>query len=179
MLRLPHTGGPRAPNVFLKLLTRVDPAAVCGFGWDGSIHKPGAELPDAVAWPDGVLRDLVALECAGAPGTTGHRQAPTLYVLWLYCAKTGRWTEMARAQSTSWHWSLDLRPIAVRLLGAIREPDTRVMPSIDRVGERIGRYLDGQLQALEPRDRLAVLGVLHDAFAARIAASSAAALGGG
>jgi len=170
-IRLPRTcGRSTSANSFAKLLNYVDPEASTGFGFEGKIMRPGTTVTEAELWPEGYPETPILLEYA-PPGPSygrGHNRRDQLYILWKFDREEHVWLELARAQSVSWDWAVDLRPIAVRALAEARSAIT-VLPNLVGIAERISGFLDGELKPLEVLDRQKVLCVLHDQFAGLMA----------
>jgi len=168
--RLPSSG--RGRHAYLKLLSRVDPDAQNGFGFEGSLLRPGAwasaaELRPSADYPP--IPVLLEYTSGAVRGVAGHRRADSLYVLWRW--EPGRWRELGRASSLAWEWALDLRPLAIRALAEARGdlPIVVMAPDFAAIAIEISGFLDEHLRILSPGDRIRLLGVLHDQFAARLA----------
>jgi hypothetical protein len=172
-VRLPRSSSRNAYMVFAKLLTKVDSKAHTGFGFEGTLLRPGTTIPLAELWPDPSYPKIpTLLECAGTinpkDGSPGKRYWPTLYILWQYDLKREQWREIARASSCSWDWAVDLRPIAVRLLEEARGTVVEVYSGLPQVVDRIDQALEMELGRLSPLDRGRVVGALHDHLCARL-----------
>ncbi len=170
-IRLPRSS---TRMVFAKLLTFVDPKAHTGFGFEGTILKPGSLIPKEALWPTAQHPPIpILLECAGTVnpknGLPAKHNWPTLYILWRFDLKNELWVEIARASSQSWDWAVDLRPIAVRLLEEARGAAVAIYSGLPQVIERIDRSLDLELGRLSPLDRTRAVGALHDHLCARLA----------
>ena len=144
---------------FCKLLTRVDAFAALGFGFDGTIARPGAEIDT-----DTLPRPIVVLECAGRAGP--GRGQPMLYILWRLEADV-TWRAVARATAHDWTWALTLRTIAIRELRAAPEAPPA---DLSGIAARVLRELDKELQELPRELRAHLLGGLEIELDARIAA---------
>jgi hypothetical protein len=168
--RMPRTATRRGAVRYLKLLYSVDEQAVDGFGFAGRFLAPG-QLIDVHELTAGRLGPPIMLECTEAEGSRGARQKrrwEALYILWRYEAG-GAWIEIARAQSLSSDWALQLRDIARIALG---RSSWAVVPRVAEVAARIRGLLDLELGPLDAAQRGAVLADLHDQFAARIVAAA-------
>ncbi len=125
LIQLPRTSPRSEQLVFLKLLTRVDAAASNGFGFEGSVLKPGARVSESALWPTPQHpRVPVLLEYAGAANDSGEK----LFVLWRY--ERGAFVEIARAVGLSWEWAVELRGPAVAAM-AQKGPASRAMDEHD------------------------------------------------
>lgn len=158
-VRLPISSTRKSAIRFAKLLCRVRPAAANGFQFEGRILRPGGAIPE-----DELPEPAIVLEGAGSDGS-GKKNSPYLYVLWRYDRAKQDWQEIARAWSESWHWALDLGPIAERALKPCQP-----VPDVRAVAERLTKLIDTEMEPLEPRMRAQLASVLHDRFATRIVA---------
>src|SRR5882724_3580834 len=117
LIRLPRTATRRGAACYCKLLDRVDAAAVDGFGFVGRLVQPGQSI-DADELKRSHAGALIVLECTEAEGSRGAREKrrwESLYILWRYDA--GAWVEIARCQSLSADWAVQLRDAARIALG--------------------------------------------------------------
>lgn len=170
-IRLPAGGGRRGS--FLKLLWRVDAHANNGFGFEGSLLRPGAwvrfaELRPSLKYPE--LPVLLEYSLGPAHGIAGHRRCDNVCVLWRWNSAEQSWRELGRAMSASWEWALDLRPLAIRALAEARhgvaEP-VEAGPDLPAIAARLSGLLDEHLEILSETDRARVVCFLHDEFARR------------
>ena len=171
-VRIPRSSPRSYRQDYAKILTYVDPDAQCGSGFEGKIVKPGTVVTDAELWPDEKApRIPIVLECAKAPGQEGkfgHSRRELLYILWRYNPDYDTWTEIGKAQSVSWQWAWELRPLAVRALCESRSREELAINFVE-VQRRIQELLDRELKGLEHPQRWQVLGILHDQLAWRVA----------
>lgn len=174
-IQLPRGSGARGRKSFLKLLSRVDPDAQNGFGFEGCLLKRGAFVSLAQLQPSDNYPEIpVILEYSVGPaeGIPGHRRAPGLYVLWRWQAENHQWQEVGRSASASWEWALDLRPLAIRALadgrGVSSPGENRA--NLAEIADTLTVFIDKQLNRLKPVERAQVMGILHDHFAARFCA---------
>jgi hypothetical protein len=168
-VRIPRTATRRNAGDWAKVLSSVDPKAVCAFGYEGEFLRPGATIDeDKLFLPGTDLRTAIVLESAGSDGKgRGNNRSPCVFILWRYSRATALWTELARASSVDWTWSLDLRPIAIRALAGGIPPVTLDVPA---VASRIAWLLDGELAPLKGVDLAVALDLVHGELAARIVA---------
>lgn len=174
-IQLPRGSGSDRRDAYVKLLSRVDPAAWNGFGFEGRFFKCGAWVKESELRPTADYPAIpVLLECSvgAAQGEPGHRRRPHLYVLWRWTPAAHEWRELGRAASLSWDWALDLRPLALRALeGARGVSEASAEPAhVIEIAAGITKFLDKRLDTLEPPERIKLLGILHDHFAARFGA---------
>lgn len=171
-IALPCSSPRKSPDKFMKLLRHVDPDADHGFGFEGVFLRPGstvtwAELRPTLEFP----ATPIVLEHGRAPATgpAGHRRAASLYILWRY--QGNAWHELGRAASMSWHWAMELRPLALRALQEARGGLVlAARADLPAIATRIAVAIDSELRALDAPERRKVIGVIHDQFAARIVA---------
>ncbi|HWE53849.1 MAG TPA: hypothetical protein VG273_28925 [Bryobacteraceae bacterium] len=98
----------------MRLLDGVDMGASPGLQFRGRTMKPG-EIVD----PSELPKPAVVLEHAGQHRVMSGRSRyafAALWILWLFDTETEVWIEIARAMSPDASWSLDLAPVAHRLL---------------------------------------------------------------
>lgn len=172
-IRLPRGSGSDRRDAYVKLLSRVDPHAWNGFGFEGRFFKCGkwvseAELRPTAEYPE--IPVLLESSIGRAVGEPGHRRRLQLYVLWRWSPADRAWEELGRAQSFSWEWALDLRPLALRALEGARGAPLEVEAEpthVIEIAAGITKFLDKRLDTLEPPERIKLLGILHDHFAAR------------
>jgi hypothetical protein len=172
-VRLPASAPRNIREKYLKLLSSVDAEAEHAFGFEGKFFRPGTVLTDAELRPTDAFPLMpIVLEFFRGPayGIPGHRRSDYVYILWRYDDDTNAWRELGRAASCAWEWAVELRPIAVRALREARGANLEIMPDFPAIAGRIALFLDAELKPLEPLHRIKVLGVLHDAFAARLCA---------
>jgi hypothetical protein len=171
-VRIPCTSSRASQRVFAKLLTRVDPDAQNGFGFEGTILRPGSMVPLEALWPTPAHPEIpIVLECAGNPNPErGHRRRnqTDTYVLWRFDPVSKTWSELARSASESWTWALDLRAIAIRALEESRGKQIEVFHGLNEVLLRMRQALDHEMQLLPPPDRARAVAVLHDEFCIRL-----------
>lgn len=166
-IRLPAGSGVRSRHGYLKLLSRVDPEAQNGFGFEGCLLRLGAIITPAELRPTPDYPEIpVLLEYSTAPSHAAgaRRRSDSLYVLWRW--QDGAWCELGRAASASWEWAVDLRPLAIRALA--QEKAVEAAPDLPAIAHHIAGFLDEQLKILKPPDRARLLGILHDQFASRL-----------
>jgi hypothetical protein len=172
MVRIPCTSSRASQRIFAKLLTRVDPDAQNGFGFEGTLLRPGSMVPLEALWPTPAHPKVpVVLECAGvANPQTGHRrrQQGDTYILWRFDPAAKTWSELARSASESWTWAMDLRAIAVRALEESRGKHVEVYSGLSDVLMRLRQILDREILSLPPPDRARAVAVLHDEFCIRM-----------
>jgi len=175
MVRIPRTSTRASQRFYSKLLTRVDPSARTGFGFEGTIVRPGSTVPWSALWPTPEHpRIPILLEYAGTADATperGHRRRrqPDIYVLWRFDPEAKTWSELGRSASLSWTWALELRPLAIRALEESRGKAVEVFSGLEKVLERIRHVLDQQIQQLPPPDRFRAVAAMHDEFFVRFA----------
>jgi len=169
MVRLPCSAPLRYVRDFrayARVLTRVDPHADYASGFEGCLLRPASLVREA-ALPD----PAVLLECAGPVRRgSGHRRAPSLYVLWRFDRRRGEWCELARTQAEAWEWAVDLRGPAMRALGQVQARAAAVqVRDLEARLERFGCVLDEELAGLPHRQQPLFLAGLADWVAARLA----------
>ncbi|HLG97102.1 MAG TPA: hypothetical protein VKX49_12385 [Bryobacteraceae bacterium] len=158
---------------YLKLLNRINEKVPYGFSFEGTLLRPGKTVSFEELRPTNEYPEVpIILECAGTQnpqdGRPSTRHWPTLYILWQLDPRKLEWKEIARAQSESWDWAADLRPIAKRLLQEARG-GIEVFRGADQVARRISDLLEKELLTLAPPDRGRALGILHDQFCSQFA----------
>jgi hypothetical protein len=159
-VKLPSTAVRNAPGTWLKLLSRVDPHATGGFGFEGKILRPAASVT-LFDLPDPAL----LLECAGTMGKGwGHRRMEHLYVLWRYDRDRQTWRALAQTYAVNGDWALELRPRALRELA----PAIPAALDPGAVAQRVLAVLDVEIDRADERATEAVYAVLHDRLAARV-----------
>ena len=170
-VRIPRSSPRACRDDYVKLLRDVDPDALCGYGFEGTILRPGATVTDAQLRPsdDYPARPLL-LEAAVVPSSEPacRRRNEQLYILWLFDEDRNGWTDIGRARSRSWHWAEELRAIAVR---ALQEQRPKLVAVVDygEIEKRICAVVDQELRSLEDAHRWRVLGIVHDHVARRAA----------
>lgn len=142
----------RAPGHH-KLLTEVDVHAPPGLQFRGQLLTPGARFE-----VDDLPRPAVLLECAGSMRTAAQRSRyafETVWVLWRFDFAELIWVEVARMLSNDASWTVDLAPIAWRLLhqGRQTQSEDRAAP----IGERLAAVIQLELEALTRELRCYVL----------------------
>lgn len=156
---------------FLKLLCSVDPDANHGFGFDGTFFRPGtivseADLRPAPEYP----ATPIVLEQSQAPaqGIPGNLRCYTVTILWRWEPTRNSWRELGRTLSAGTEWALTMRPLAILALAEAR--GGVVGPAIDEsaIARRISAFLDHEVSALPPADRVRFLAIIHDQLAMRI-----------
>lgn len=165
---MPRTATRRGAIAYCKLLDSVDAGAVDGFGFVGRFLKPGQLIEESELFAGRPCSPIV-LECTQVEGSRGARDKrrwESLYILWRWDA--GEWREIARAQSLSSDWALQLRDAARIALG---RTSWAVQPRVAEVATRIRGLLDLELAPLDAAQRGKVLADLHDQFAGRIVAA--------
>jgi hypothetical protein len=168
-IRLPAGSGVRSRKAYLKLLARVDPDAENGFGFEGSLLRPGAwvtraELRPAPNYPE--IPVLLEYSMAPSHASGAGRRSDGLYVLWRWSGDANDWRELGRSCSAAWEWALDLRPLAIRALAQ----ESAIQCDMGLIAREITTFLDAKLHILAPPDRVRLLGILHDQFASRLSA---------
>ena len=156
---------------FAKLLYRVDPEALSGFGFHGKICRPGARIPEAELWPteEYPARPVLLEYVAGHGRREYQTQADgALYVLWAYDHHAHEWAELGRANGTSTEWVITLQPLAVNALTP-RKPPARA--DVSAIASRIVSFLDGELTKLESGERHEILDAVHNQLASRMCAA--------
>jgi hypothetical protein len=178
--RIPKTATRRGAISYAKLLTRVDPNARDGYGFEGKLLQPGALIHESeLGIHDSKPAAPILLECtdiegihdAGSRHYRNRRMWDKLYILWRYERESSTWIEIARTQCHSDEWVETLREPARIALG---KASWEVVPSVAETITRIRGLLDQELQNLEDGARRQVLGELYDQFAARIVEVDAA-----
>jgi hypothetical protein len=168
-VKIPRSGPRNGTPIFAKLLERVAARPDCGFDFKGTFLRPGAAVPASALTPPGYPAVPILLEGSGTYGGKGHERGESLYVLWRLDGFT--WTELARAKSQAWEWSLDLGPVAKRLIDeGTKTLCVEVLPSLTHIERRIQAALDRVLAPLANRDQRRVLAVIHDTLATRFCA---------
>jgi hypothetical protein len=172
LIRFPCSSTRASQRFFAKLLTWVDPDAQTGFGFEGTIVRPGAIVPIERLWPTPAHPEIpIMLECAGNPrperGHRRHGQADT-YILWRFDPERKEWEEIARSTAESWTWASDLRQVAIRALEESRGKQLQVFHGLKDVLARMRHALDSEIQSLPAPDRVRAVAVLHDEFCVRL-----------
>ncbi len=161
-VRLPATSCRKGSIRFLKLLSRVAPVPWNAFEFQGWFLRPGGmidirELPEPA----------ILLEGAGNVRVGPRaRDWKASYLLWRFDRERGEWEEVARALGSSTEWTLDLAPIARRLLSPVE-----VVPNVDEIAERLRKMIDAEFEPLEAKQRAKLASVLHDQFATHYTAA--------
>lgn len=168
-IRLPCSGS--SQDRFLKLLSRVDPDAENGFGFEGRL-LPGKTATAAALRPSADFPETpIVLEYshAEARGIPGNRRRDGLYVLWRWERQAGSWRELGRARSVAWEWAIDLRPLALRALAEARSrpPGVEAVPDLGLIAARISEFIEKELCILPALQQARVLAALHDELAKR------------
>jgi hypothetical protein len=171
VVRLPNTSpqNARARSSFahIRLLTSVSPTAWCAAGFEGSIHKPGAQLTD-----DELGSNPVLLECAGPQGSwRAGKHRETLWLLWRWDVELKDWCEIARAQAFDWSWAKILREPAIRALTPVVSPPIDPIARGREVTEELLQRIDTALVTELPAVRALVLTSIYDRVAGRIVAA--------
>jgi hypothetical protein len=169
-IRLPPGSGVVATRpAYMKLLCRVNPESQNGFGFEGSLLRPGAWVTKAALRPTLEYPEIpVLLEYSMAISHRegARRRSEGLYVLWRW--ENQKWHELGRSLSAAWEWAVDLRPLAIRALAEARGDKTiETAPDLAAIAGEISTYLDERVNILKPPDRARLLGILHDQFATR------------
>lgn len=164
---IPRSSPRAARGCFTKLLYSVDPDATHGFGFHGTLLRPGARLTVEALRPTPEYPEIPLLLEYGSVPVPGDRLWAQLYILWRFEVQTHSWRELARTTATAWEWAYELRPIAVRALARVA-----ISTPLDHaaIAGRLSVLLDVELGALAPADRVRVLSVLHDELAGRVCA---------
>jgi len=173
MVRIPRTSTRASQRFFAKLLTRVDPNAATGFGFEGTILRPGSMIPLSALWPTPAHPAIpIVLEYAGNPNPVrgpARRLQPDTYVLWRFDPEKKTWSEIARALGEGWTWAIDMRAIAIRALEESIGTAVEVFSGLNEVLVRMRQLLDQEIHRLPPPDRPRAVAVLHDEFSIRLA----------
>jgi hypothetical protein len=172
LIRFPCSSTRASQRFFGKLLTRVDPDAQNGFGFEGTIARPGSIVPWEALWPTPAHPEIpILLECAGNPrperGHRRHGQEDT-YILWRFDPERKEWEEIARSMGESWTWAIDLRQVAIRALEESRGKQIQIFAGLKDVLARMRHSLDVEIQSLPVPDRGRAVAVLHDDFCVRL-----------
>jgi hypothetical protein len=171
LIRLPPGSAGRSKQAYIKLLSRVDPDAQNGFGYEGLFLHIGSWVSSAPLRPTSAYPEIPVLLEHGlmpARGIIGHRRSDSLYVLWRWETAAREWRELGRAVAESWEWAIELRPLAIRALA--QEKAAECAPDLPALASEINTFLDSRLKILKPPDRARLLGILHDQFASRLSA---------
>lgn len=169
-VRIPCSSRRNNSNTYGKLLTRVDPQAINGFGFEGSIIRPGKEVQWSALWPTPAHPKIpILLECAGAQKAGwGHRKEPDVYILWRFDPVRKEWGELGRSSSLTGAWAYDLRAPAVRALEESLGTAVEIFGGFDKVVERLDHLLTYELGKLPLEERGRAVGILHDQFCSRL-----------
>jgi hypothetical protein len=168
-VRIPRSGPRNGTPIFAKLLKAVSRNAECGFDFIGTFLKPGAAVEASTLLMPGYPTVPILLEASGTYGGRGHNRGEAVYILWRLDGYN--WIEIGRAKSRAWEWSLDLGPIAQRLLAeSNRSLCVEVLPNLLHIERRLQAALDRVLLPLPSRDQRRVLAVIHDTLATRFCA---------
>jgi hypothetical protein len=169
-VRFPCSSRRECQHLYGKLLTRVDPQAVNGFGFEGSLVRPGKNVPWSALWPTPAHPKIpIYLEYAGShKAGWGKRKEPDQYILWRFDPGTSTWQELARSSSLNWTWAVDLRPIAIRALEESFGSALVVYGDFEQVVTRLDHLLTFELGKLPESERGRAVGFLHDQFCSRI-----------
>lgn len=169
-IRIPFSSRRECKDTYGLLLTRVDPEANCGFGFEGTIVRPGKNIPWSALWPTPAHpRIPILLECAGStkPGW-GKRTEPTVYILWRFDLDRKDWQELGRSSSRDWTWAIDLRSVAVRALEESLGTAVEIYGDFEAVTNRLDHLLTFELAKIPKTERLRAVGFLYDQFCSRI-----------
>lgn len=174
LVRIPCSSKRNSSIAFAKLLYRVQPEAQNGFGFEGTLLRPGKLVPWSALWPTPEHpKEPVLLECAGAAagkaagGWRRHGQED-LYILWKFDPVGKKWREIGRSTSDSWTWAIDLRPLAVRALAESKGTAVEVYADFMLTIQRLNVLLDAELAKLPVHERSRAVAVLHDEICSRI-----------
>lgn len=175
-MRIPCSSKRNSSIAFAKLLTRVSADAENGFGFEGTLLRPGKLLPWSALWPTPEHPKIpIVLECAGAigkPERGWRRQAQDdLYILWRFDPVDKKWRELGRSMSDSWTWAMDLRPLAIRAIEESKGTAVEVFVDFMLVIQRLHVLLDTELAKLPSRERGRAIAVLHDELCSRLVRS--------
>ncbi len=171
--RIPKTATRRGAISYAKLLTRVDPQAHDGYGFEGKLLRPG-QLISGIDYS----KPLIVLECTDIEGVhdpasrhyRNRRKWDKLYILWRYERDSKCWIEIVRTQCQH-EWVEVLREPARIALGRV---SWQIVPSVAEKISRIREFLELELRDLEDSQARQVLGELHDQFASRMVKLDAA-----
>ncbi len=170
MERLPKTSDSRRTAGYHQLLTSVDPYAPRGFQFKGQYLTPGASF-DVLDLP----RPAVMIESVGSVRIAPERLPRSfrhLYVLWRFDFDRREWIEVLRTYAEGSAWTLDLAPVAYRLLHPQPEAaaETAAAPLVDG----IAGLLTDQLATMSRELRCYVLAGLDQWLANEIVKTMAA-----
>lgn len=167
LIRIPKSGPRNGAPSFAKLLKRVNSQLDSGFSFQGTIFRPGRLIAEGELRKPEYPNPPLLLECAGIFGGRGHKRGEALYILWQL--DQTNWTEIARARSQAWEWSLEIGPIAQRILANTSPGVIQVLSSVLTIETRIRSALEREIEQLDITERRHVLCLLHDHIASRCA----------
>jgi hypothetical protein len=174
LVLIPCSSKRNSSLAFAKLLSRVSPDAENGFGFEGTLLRPGHRVPWTELWPTPDHPKIpILLECAGAAsgkaasGWRRHGQED-LYILWRFDPVDKKWRELGRSVSDSWTWAIDLRPLAIRAIEESKGTAVEVFADFMLVIQRLQRLLDLELDKLPHKERGRAIAVLHDELCSRL-----------
>ena len=156
-VRLPRSARKRHAGDWIKVLSRVDPKAFDGFGFEGKVLRPGEAIP-RVELPE----PAILLEYAGSAGGREY-----LWVLWRYDRERREFRDLAQVRATGYEWAVAIRPIAVRELRA--EPEHIVPFDYEGARDRVLRFLEMELEGAPVGGDRRLCAMLDDSLLARIA----------
>jgi hypothetical protein len=160
--RLPRSATGRSRLTWIKLLSRVDPRAQDGFGFEGQVFRPGDTVPVA-----DLPEPAIFLEYAGAIGN--HED---LWILWRYDITRREFRDLAQVRARGPEWAAALRPIAIRELNPQSQPDR--IAQFDYIGarDRVLALMDAELEGAPGGARRRLCALIHDSLLAGIAKSA-------
>jgi len=174
VVRLPQSGPNRQCMKYCKLLSKVDQnTGPSGYAFHGKIFRPGLSCALSSLRPSPEYPEVpVLLECAGPIEPAkyelkGMRDVTSyLYILWQLHGST--WVELARTQSTSSTWTLDLAHVARRALseGGAQE---RQPLDMSAAANRIMGLFEREVEGLDGLEKWDLACLLHDSIAAQVA----------
>jgi hypothetical protein len=132
----------------------------------GQILAPRAEFdPATLPCPAVLLEDAGSVRIAAAHSRYSFER---LWILWRFDTQTAEWSEIVRTTSRDASWTLDVAPIAHRLLypplAAGVSAEARSRPTT----ELLAAYIDEKLAAIPRECRAYVLAELERHLAAHI-----------
>jgi hypothetical protein len=171
-VRLPITNPKRSQLTYAKLLKRVDPRSRSPFEWHGKVCRPGSWILESELWPDGTYpRIPLIVEHAGAENPArgwNRRQSDNTVVLWRYDRVKGGFEEVGRVAAPPGRlWAHLLEPLVRDALA--RDMGESPTPDLDLIRDRLSRFLAAEFDIIPEADRAAVLTLVHDELAGRIA----------
>lgn len=167
LVSLPRSATSRNAITYVKLIHSVKTDhAFGGYRFEGPLFRPNQTIEEAELRPSPDYPETpLLLECAGpAAPAWGHKRAKQLYILWKYNPSRNDWDEVARTAAADRDWTVDLGPIAKRLV----HPKP-ILIDAPRIADRVLVKLEDELEPLERCAQRLVLLAVYDRFASRIA----------